>query len=517
MVAEKGNSGKESQLAQAAGFAVCQPTAFPVMMGFMEKKPPSLDEVFSPRGVAVVGASSTGAGFATGVLVALKQAGFPAIYPVNPKYKEVMGWPCYPNIRDIPGIVDHVIVSIPAESALALLDDCAAKGVRSVHFFTAGFSESGEAKQAELEQAMLKKAREGGFRIIGPNCIGLFVPKSRLVNTAEGSMEPGPVAFISQSGGHANNMPVYSSPRGLRFSKIVSYGNGLDVDESELLEYLGRDPETEIIAAYIEGVKDGQRFHAALERAAARKPVVIYKGGTTEAGQRAAYGHTASLTNSITVFNTLCHQMGTIQADDIDELIDVLVALRFVKPLPRNTGVAVIGGGGGPSVQASDEMEKAGLYMPNLSSEVRDELKQVLRVVGSILANPIDASNLTNPETIKATMRIVSRLPDINMLIYHLGFHPIGSWGGGRFSSPSFFKPAINGMKEVQKESGKPVLMVMRPGLNLEDMKEFLATQEAFTNAGFPVFYSLGQAARAMSRVIAWNRRHEAILPPPPH
>ena len=102
----------------------------------MNKKQPSLDEVFSPRGVAVVGASSTGAGFATGVLVALKQAGFPAIYPINPKYNEVMGLPCYPNIRDVPGVVDHVVVSIPAESALALLDDCAAKGVRSVHFFT---------------------------------------------------------------------------------------------------------------------------------------------------------------------------------------------------------------------------------------------------------------------------------------------------------------------------------------------------------------------------------------------
>ena len=473
----------------------------------MTKEQPLLDEVFSPRGVAVVGASSTGGGFATGVLVALKQAGFPAIYPINPKYSEVMGLPCYPSIRDVPGVVDHVVVSIPAESALALLDDCAAKGVRSVHFFTAGFSESGEAQQAELEQAMLEKAREGGFRIIGPNCVGLFVPGSRLVNTGLGSMESGPVAFVSQSGGHASNMPSYGSPRGMRFSKIVSYGNGLDVDESELFEYLSHDPETEIIAAYIEGVKDGRRFRTALEGATTRKPVVIYKGGTTEAGQRAAHGHTASLTSSIAVFNALCRQMGTIQVDDIDELIDVLVALRFVKPLPQDTGVAVIGGGGGPSVQASDEMEKAGLHMPVLSSEVRDELKQVVRVAGSILANPIDASNLTTPDAITATMRIVSRLPDINMLVYHLWFHPIGSWGGGRFSAPSFLEPAIDGMKQVQQESGKPVLMVMRPGLNLEDMKEFLAAQEAYVNAGFPVFYSLGQAARAMSRVISWNRR----------
>jgi acyl-CoA synthetase (NDP forming) len=475
----------------------------------MNKEPPSLDEVFSPRGVAVVGASSTGMGFATGVLVALKQAGFPAIYPVNPKYSEVMGMPCYPNIRSIPGIVDHVIVSIPAESAMALLDDCAAKGVRSVHFFTAGFSESGEAEKAELERAMLEKAREGGFRIIGPNCVGLFIPRTRLVNTAQASLEPGPVAFISQSGGHASNVPVYGKPRGLRFSKVVSYGNGLDVDESELLDYLSHDPETEIIAAYIEGVKDGRRFRTALQSAASTKPVVIYKGGTTEAGQRAAHGHTASLTSSVAVFDALCRQMGTIQVNDIEELVDVLVALRFARPIPQGTGVAVIGGGGGPSVLASDEMEKAGLNMPKLPEETREELKKVLSVAGSILANPIDASNLATHEAIVATMRIVSQLPDIHMLIYHLGFHPISSWGGGRFSSSSFLKPTVEGIKQVHQTSGKPVLMVLRPGLNLEDMKEFLAAQEAFVSAGLPVFHSLRQAAGAMSRVIAWNRKRQ--------
>jgi len=473
----------------------------------MNKERPNLDEVFSPRGVAVVGASSTGMGFATGVLVSLKQAGFPAIYPVNPKYSEIMGIPCYPNLQSIPGIVDHVIVSIPAESAMALLDDCAAKGVKSVHFFTAGFSESGEAEKAEMEQAMLEKARKGGFRIIGPNCVGLFIPRTRLVNTAQASLEPGPVAFISQSGGHATNVPVYGKPRGLRFSKVVSYGNGLDVDESELLEYLSHDPETEIIAAYIEGIKDGRRFRSALQSAASTKPVVIYKGGTTEAGQRAAHGHTASLTSSVAVFDALCRQMGTIQVDDIEELIDVLVALRFAKPIPQGTGVIVFGGGGGPSVLASDEMEKAGLSMPKLPEEAREELKQVLNVAGSILANPIDAGNLTTPKAIAATLHIVSKLPDIHMLIYHLGFHPIGSWGGGRFSSSSFLEPTINSMKQVQQESGKPILTVMRPGLNMEDMKEFLSAQEAFVSAGLPVFHSLRQAAGAMSRVIAWNRK----------
>ena len=477
----------------------------------MEPERPSLDEVFSPRGVAVVGASPSGGGFGTGVLMALQRAGFPAIYAVNHKYSDVFGVPCYPTVRDIPGVVDYVVVSIPAESALTLLDDCAAKGVKAVQFFTAGFGESGVAERADLEMAMLDKARQGGFRIIGPNCVGLFVPKSRLVQSGTGPMEPGGVAFLSQSGGHGSYLPTDGGPRGLRFSKVVSYGNGLDVDESELLHYFANDPETEIIAAYIEGVKDGQRFTAALREAAAKKPVVIYKGGTTEAGLRAAHGHTASLTNSVAVFNALCRQMGAILVDDFDELIDMLVALQFTHPRPRGSGVVLVGAGGGPSVLASDEIERAGLSMPAMSAETKDELLRFLPLAGSILSNPIDAPTLATPQAIGPTMRVLSRLPETHILIYHLGFHPIGGLGTGRFSSPEFLNPTIDGLKQVWQESGKPIVLAVRPGLSMEAMEEFLTIRDAFVNAGFPVFHSLRQAAVTMGRLVAWSRARPSM------
>ncbi|HEY90373.1 MAG TPA: hypothetical protein G4O07_00940 [Dehalococcoidia bacterium] len=474
----------------------------------MNYRRPSLDDVFSPRGVAVVGASPTGRGFSTGVLMSLKSAGFPAIYAVNRKYNEVLGIPCYPRVRDIPGIVDYVVVGIPAESALELLDDCAAKGVRAVQFFTAGFRESGLTEGAELEQAMLEKARQGGFRIIGPNCIGLFVPKSRLVNANSGPMEPGPIAFMSQSGGHASFFPADGGPRGLRFSKVISYGNGLDIDDSELLHYFASDPETELIAAYIEGAKNGPEFKEALKEAASKKPVVIYKGGTTEAGLRAARGHTASLTSSVDVFKALCRQVGAIRVDDTDELLDMLVALRFATPWPKGTGVALVGAGGGPSVLASDEIDKAGLHMPVMSPETREKLLQFLPMAGSILANPIDAPTLSTPEAIGPTLRVLSQLPEINILIYHLGFHPIGSLGIGRFSSQDFLEPTIDAMKKVWQESGKPIVLALRPGLSVEAMKEFLVAQEAFVNAGFPVFHTLRQAAVVISRLVSWNNSH---------
>jgi len=467
----------------------------------------SLEEVFSPRGVAVVGVSpSGGRSFANMVVQALKEARFPAIYPVNPKYQDFLELPCYPSLQAIPGTVDHVVVSIPAESALTLLDDCATKGVKSVHFFTAGFSESGVKERAELERAILDKARAGHFRVIGPNCVGLYVPQSRLTNSLGLPQEPGPIAFISQSGGHAENLPFHSGPRGLRFSKVVSYGNALDVGECELLEYFTRDPETEIIAAYIEGVRDGRRFLKALREAAARKPVVIYKGGTTEAGKRAARGHTASLTSSVAVFHTLCQQMKTIQVDDIEELTDVLVALRFAHPIPKGTGVAIVGAGGGPSVHASDEMEKAGLQVPPLSPEVQAELRQLLPLAGSIFSNPVDTPNLATPEAISATMRVLGKLPDIDMLVYHLGFHPISRWGNDRLSLATFLQPAIKALIKAQETSDKPILLALRPAPDLNGTKDFLTTQKAFAAAGFPVFPSLHQAAKAMAKVVAWSR-----------
>jgi len=469
-----------------------------------------LSEIFSPRGIAVVGVSPNGKdSFMNGIVTSLMKAGFPAIYPVNPKYPEIFGLKCYSKLTDIPGDVDHVAVGIPAEAALSLLDDCTAKGVKVVQFFTAGFSESGDSEREALEQEMLNRARKGGFRIIGPNCVGLFVPKYRVVNEVDVPFEPGPIAFISQSGGNGLDMPYYGGARGLRFSKVVSYGNALDVDESELLEYLAEDTDTDIISAYIEGVKDGRRFISALKGAASRKPLVIYKGGRSEAGKRATYGHTASITSSVDIFDALCRQNNVIQAEDMDDLVDKLVALRFMKPLPKGMGVAVIGSGGGPTVLASDEMERAGLKLPHLSIETQEELRQFLPMVGSIMGNPIDATNLTSPKAISATIRTLSKLPEIDMFIYHLGFHYISRWGRKEGDTGKFIKPIIKALSEVQRDTGKPVIVTLRPAADWNGMREFLSAQDMFIESGLPVFNSMRQAAKTMASVVAWKRKFD--------
>jgi acyl-CoA synthetase (NDP forming) len=208
----------------------------------------------------------------------------------------------------------------------------------------------------------------------------------------------------------------------------------------------------------------------------------------------------------VSVFDALCRQLKIMRVDDVEELTDVLVALRFAKPLPRGTGVAIVGTGGGPSVLASDEMEKAGLNLPGLSPEVQAELRQFLPLAGAIFGNPVDATTLLSPEAISATMRVLGRVPDIHMLIYHLGFHPTSRWGRGPLFSPSLVQPTIEALIQAQQASGKPVLLALRPAPDLGGMKDFLAAQEAFVGAGFPVFHSLRQAARAIARVVAWNQ-----------
>lgn len=470
--------------------------------------PFTLDQVFNPRSVAIVGVSSDRQkSFAVSAVTSLKAVGFPAIYPVNPKYKDIYDLPCYPSISAIPGPVDHVIVSIPAEKTLELLDDCARKGVMSVHFFTAGFRESGEQEGVELEKAMLQKAQDAGFRIIGPNCTGLYVPKARLITSMRVPRESGPVAFLSQSGGHAQDLPLHAGPRGITFSKVISYGNALDINECELLEYFTDDDESEIIAIYIEGVRDGMRFRRALEKAAKKKPVVIYKGGTSDAGLRATLSHTASLTSSVKVFEALCRQANAIQVDDVQEMIDVLTALRYAVPYPEGRGIAVVGQGGGPSVQASDQMERIGLHFPPLSPDIRRDLGQFLPTTGAIFSNPLDAINILDPDIINQTLTVLGGSPDIHMLLYHMGFHPVTRWGDNRYGNDDFLKPATEAIRNAHDAVKKPVIMALGQASDLPGAEEQLKVQESFVKAGLPVFHFLEKAALAMARVAAWHRR----------
>ena len=262
-------------------------------------KAPALDYLFHPKSVAILGASANPVSKGYDYLKALQEFEFPGdIYPVNPKASEIEGLKVYPHIKDIPGQVDYVISCIPARSAVDLVADCASKGVKAMHLYTSGFGETGEQDGIRLEQELVQRSREVGIRILGPNCIGLHYPKYGLaIGRSRFSKRGGSVGCVVQSGGHAWYIVSSGSLRGLGFSKVVSFGNACDLNEVDFLEYLVDDPDTEVIAAYIEGIRDGPGFVQAARRASSTKPLIMLKGGRTDAGKRAVASHTGYVGN----------------------------------------------------------------------------------------------------------------------------------------------------------------------------------------------------------------------------
>ena len=252
-----------------------------------------------------------------------------------------------------------MISQVPAAVVPQLVDQCITKKIRSIHFFTAGFSETGDEEMAGVEQAMIEKLRGAGIRAIGPNCMGLYVPASRLAFMSGFPTEPGNLFLLSQSGANAGEIVHGLVSRGVRFSKAISYGNGADLRAHDFLDYAAEDPNSEVVAAYIEGVQDGRAFFAALKRCAKVKPVIILKGGRTQSGSQAAHSHTGSLAGSIEIFDAACRQAGAMRAETMDELHDLVVAAFTNTRLVRGQGVALFGGGGGGfAVLSSDAIDR---------------------------------------------------------------------------------------------------------------------------------------------------------------
>ena len=312
---------------------------------------PTLEEILRPESIAVVGASKIGIG--ANYISALLKLNFKGkLYPVHPQYQEAFGIKCYPNICDIPGNVDYVISLISSTQALKLVDDCAQKAVKCIHFYTARFAETGRPEAIELEKEILRRAKNAGIRVIGPNCMGIYYPAWGISWEPTMSAIPGPMGFISQSGSVAYETIGTAEIRGLHYSKAFSYGNAIDFNECDYLEYLSQDDETKLITMYVEGARDGKRFLEILRKTTLKKPVIILKGGRGKSGTRATASHTASLAGSMEVWNTAMKQAGAISVANLEELLDVAAAFYFLPPAYGNH-VGIAGGGGGGSVICS--------------------------------------------------------------------------------------------------------------------------------------------------------------------
>ena len=352
----------------------------------------SLEEILNPKSIAIIGATNNPNAMGNGFVRSLVAYGFAGgIYPVNPKSSEINGIRAYRNIKDIEGSVDYVISSIPAHGVLEMIADCSQKGVKAIHLFTARFGETGRQDAIDLEQQVLAAAKDAGIRLIGPNCMGLFYPSLGISFSDALPHQGGRTGFLSQSGQMAEDVGRYAALKGVFFSKAVSYGNALDYNECDFLEYFAEDPGTDLILMYVEGVRDGVRFKEMLKNTATVKPVVILKGGMGESGTRMTASHTASMAGSQKIWRSMVRQAGAVSADNMEELLDVAATFTHLPPLAGfNVGVA--GGGGGSSVLAADQCEAAGLNVIALPDDIREALKAAGSTIWDWIGNPADMS-----------------------------------------------------------------------------------------------------------------------------
>jgi len=342
---------------------------------------PDLQYLFEPRSVAIVGASKdewkSGGMFINSML---KDNYAGTIYPINRKESEIMGLKCYPAMAVIPGEVDLAVLAIPAQAIPAAMEDCARKHVKFAVVHAVGFSEMG-AEGRELEKKMVNIAHEGGVRIVGPNCMGIFTSRGR-VNTvvpyARIPLDPGGVGFVGQSGWVSEVMLRLGSARGLRFSGIISIGNQSDLTLEDLICYWGNDPNTRVIAAYIEGLKNPQRFVKLAKEICPHKPLIIWKAGSSEMGAKSAASHTGSMAGDYQIFQAMCKQAGIIPAYGMEDIIDLAVA--FSCPvLPPGNGLGLLLEAGGGAVASSDASAKTGLRIKPFSQDLQRSLAEYLK------------------------------------------------------------------------------------------------------------------------------------------
>lgn len=435
------------------------------------------------------------------------------IYPINPNQKEVLGRKTYPGLKDVPGPVDYVICCLPASKVLDLLAQCPQKEVKAIHFFTGRLSETGFGDAVKLEKEILREARKNGIRLIGPNCMGIYNPKEGLSFGYEFPTEPGSAGAFFQSGGAATEFVRYASLRGIRFSKVVSYGNALDLDETDFLQYLFKDPETEVIASYIEGVRDGRRFLSALREAASSKPVIVLKAGRGSAGGRSAASHTASLAGSLRVWEGVMRQAGAIQSRTLEELVDLLASFCFLPPV-RGIRVGIVGGGGGKSVLSADEWEEAGFEVAPLSPEIREEIKKrVPEIWWEWIRNPVDVSIMPDEAWVTGLtgdiMRMMAAGSYFDLIVANL---TVDAPFGQDVLSVLVSKEVedIIGLKKV---GAKPLAVVLNTGsLGIKDFEDWrwrllAELNSLLVSARIPVYPTIRQAARSIYRLVEYYRK----------
>ena len=456
-----------------------------------------LDSIFRARSIAVIGASNTSPKWGYRMVHRPARTGYRgAIYPVNPREQEVDGLRAYGSIADIPGDIDLAVFAIPAAAVPRAMTECVARGVKGAVLITAGFAETGEAGRV-LQDEVVRIARAGGIRFVGPNGMGIWSSANRLNLSFDEPPAEGRIAFVSQSGTFGGLLAQIATAKGYGLSKFMSIGNQADLKAADYLEYLAEDEDTQAIVFYMEGFQDGRRFFEVAREVVRRKPVVIYKAGRSEAAARATISHTSSLIGSDEVFEALCKQAGLIRAYEAAQPFDMAEAL-VSQPLPRGGRVAIIGSGG-QGVVTSDACGCLGLEVPEFDGETKARLKMALPPHAPVPSNPVDFAAAARTALDEARVaEAIARIDYIDGIITNAP-----SYRSGRGAEGDMAREAIEGaelLASIPRKYGKPVV-TLRWRHDGGDM-----LRDILKGGGIPCYDTPEQCARAMYALARYAR-----------
>lgn len=458
----------------------------------MTDKESVMECLFSPKSIAVIGASRQPGKLGHAVLNNLVESGFKgAIYPVNPQGDEILGLPCYRQLDAIDGQVDLAVVVTPARGVLQVLEECGHKGVQAAVVMSAGFRETGH-EGLLAEHRMNELADRYQMGIVGPNCLGVidtYTPMN--VSFAAGMPLKGHLAFMSQSGALCTAVLDMSFSIGVGFSRFVSLGNKAHLGEIAFMEAWETDPESRVVLAYLEGVADGARFMEVARKLTKKKPMVAIKSGSTSAGSRAVSSHTGTLAGSERAYEAAFRQSGVLRAGSVAELFDFAVALSS-QPLPQNNRVAVVTNAGGPGIMATDALERSGLTLASLTPDTMKELTEALPPAASVI-NPVDVLGDALADRYHAVLGRVITDPNVDAMIVML--------------TPQIMTEARETALEVvnaSQKASKPVLACFMGDVSVRAGVEVL-TQNAIPNYTVPE-RAVG-VLKAMVEQTFWQKR----------
>ena len=376
----------------------------------------NLDHLFNPKNIALIGASSTPFKWGSIIPLNIFKGNYQGnVFPVNPGVETVLGHRCYPSVEDIPGPVDVALIFTPAPTVPAIVEQCGKKGIPFLVIITADFSETGPAGAA-LEARVIETAQKHGLRLVGPNSMGIFSSQTELHALMPPTMPlKGPASMLSQSGNVGVQMLAWGTDEGVGFDKFVSSGNEGDLNSADYLAYFAHDDATRVILAYLEGIGPGMDLYPIAREAALQKPVLLFKGGRTQAGGKAAASHSSAIAGSNRVFKAAMHQAGVIQIQTSQAMMDCAKAFSNL-PLPQGNRVGILTRGGGWGVITSDACEENGLHVPPLPEDLIKKFDSLLPSYWS-RGNPVDMVATISHDPFLECLEILANWNDIDAII----------------------------------------------------------------------------------------------------